>query len=338
MNRAPQTIRIKTGARLHFGLLDCLPPFGGLGVMIDAPATTIQLTQSDQTTIDPRISSIGFEARTRAIMARAAKHFGLPRPIPVNVSLLEYPPTHSGFGSGTQYSLAFAESYCRLISSNPIDKETLVIDIAARARRSAVGAHGYFVGGLIFETNQESSEQTADNRLNAIAGRVETPPDWCVLLIRPNQTPPPVAGDKEQTQFDKLDRDPKRTERLKQIAIKEVMPAAERGDFESFANSIESYNYESGLLFEAVQGGPYNGEAVATIVDRLKHQGTSGAGQSSWGPTVFAWCENRERADRLRESFSPNDFTTLVSSINPQGRVLQSVAHDSVNSHTLAGH
>ncbi|MCD0461233.1 beta-ribofuranosylaminobenzene 5'-phosphate synthase [Roseiconus lacunae] len=322
MTTLPDSITIRTGARLHFGLLDCKPPFGGLGLMIDSPATEVEAVSDKSFAIDSSIESAGLAARTKAIASRAAKHFRCGeadevRLPPIKLKLKCQPPKHSGFGSGTQYSLAIAEACCRAIAFETVPEETMVIDIAGRARRSAVGAHGYLAGGLIYETNDDCSP-----RLNPIAKRIDLPRQWRVLLVRPRKAKPAVAGADEQRRFDQLRHDRKRTEMLIRLVEDEVMPAAARQDFHGFSEAIERYNRESGLLFASIQGGPYNGTAVNGAIDRLKQLGAVGVGQSSWGPTVFAWCEDRSRADSLASSLSGSDWVTLVTTAKAGGRTL----------------
>ncbi|MEM9827042.1 MAG: hypothetical protein AAF958_10660, partial [Planctomycetota bacterium] len=41
-------LHIRTGARIHFGLVDVVAPFGGAGIMIDHPSTEIDLRPADR--------------------------------------------------------------------------------------------------------------------------------------------------------------------------------------------------------------------------------------------------------------------------------------------------
>ncbi len=56
------SLRITTGSRLHFGLLDTVDPFGGVGVMIDQPVTEVVISPSGRFLCDdiaaPRIRAI----------------------------------------------------------------------------------------------------------------------------------------------------------------------------------------------------------------------------------------------------------------------------------------
>ena len=46
----------------------------------------------------------------------------------------------------------------------------------------------------------------------------------------------------------------------------------------------------------------WTSEAVGRLAFRMRDQGATGIGQSSWGPTGFAFVESAEAADRLYHS------------------------------------
>jgi predicted sugar kinase len=52
----------------------------------------------------------------------------------------------------------------------------------------------------------------------------------------------------------------------------------------------------AGSLFASVQGGPYRNAVIAQTVDGLRRLGVQGAGQSSWGPTVFGFVQDPDQA------------------------------------------
>ena len=278
MNQRLRRVRVESGARIHFGLLNLKPPFGGIGVMVDQPTTVIQLDHAARFEVHRSIEQAGFAQRVESIARRVREHYGrVPFP-PVRVSLPSRSPSHCGFGSGTQFSIAVAEGLCRFWARDSPAKETLAVDLAGRARRSAVGAHGYFAGGLIFEANE-----CVDQPLNPIQSRVELPDDWCVLLVRCSKAGKVVSGPDEQQRFDRLPENLSLTRELRQIAYGEVMPAAEAGDFEDFSKAIEKYNHQSGMLFRAdpgrrLQRGPCDIVDRSTQTSRCLRRGANQLG------------------------------------------------------------
>lgn len=305
-----KTIRIETGARLHFGLIDTASPFGGLGVMIDRPPTVVEITASDRFTVDPP-----HRERARPIAGRFCKISGRKSLPNIAIRILETPPPHSGFGSGTQLSLAIAEGLCRFYDHR-VSNATLAAVIADRGKRSAVGVHGYFDGGLIFE----ASDDNATSRLNPLQRRVELPDQWRLVLLRPAANTSPVSGDQESDKFEHLSSSGRDVNNLRTMIVDTILPAADAGDFATFTDSIESYNHASGMLFAEAQGGPYNGSVVTELIECLKGHGARGVGQSSWGPGVFAWCEDETSAFGLLKAFESPAVRVQVAKVKSDGR------------------
>lgn len=298
------SVHIETGSRLHFGLLDTVDPFGGVGVMIEQPVTQVAVSPSDWFDCDHQD-----KARIRTIAARIAQFASLSELPKCSVEVKSRAPAHHGFGSGTQLALATAEAICRCLSI-PCDPSSIAGQIAMRGQRSAVGVHGYFRGGLIFEREKE---QTA---VNSLLGRVSLPSHWCVGLFRPSQSVQLVSGEFEREQFANLLPASAEARLGLTKIVNQILKAGTEGCFATFASAVHRYNYQSGKLFEAVQGGPYNGPVVTRVIHELIDRGAGGVGQSSWGPGVFAWFESQEEAQALACGLSPE--TSLVAITRPR--------------------
>jgi beta-RFAP synthase len=297
-------VRIQTGSRLHFGLLDTAAPFGGLGVMIQQPQTEVVIRPSARFRCADQIAH-----RIEPIARRIQQLAGtdeLPR---CEVDVVDRAHAHWGLGSGTQLAMAVAEGlahWCGL----ELSQSDLALRIAGRGKRSAVGIHGYFQGGLIYE----DADRCAD--LNPIQTRVALPAQWCVVLCQPASPPQQVSGDAEQSRFKALGPGENRQrEYLRAILTDQLLPAAQQGRFADFAAAVSHYNHQSGLLFAAVQGGPYNGAEIAGLIDVLVGCGAVGVGQSSWGPSVFSWFENLHRANDFLRSIPPAINVLAVSPV-----------------------
>jgi beta-ribofuranosylaminobenzene 5'-phosphate synthase len=301
--RREHTVRITTGSRLHFGLLDTAAPFGGIGVMIDQPITEVVLSPSDRFRCDDDSGP-----RVRSIAARVAELAGLSELPGCQIAVTGRAPQHSGLGSGTKLALATAEGLCRFLGID-VEPKFLASHLAVRGERSAVGVHGYFSGGLVFEAAEEGCQ------LNPLRQRVEMPRLWCVAIFQPTAGVTNVCGQFEREQFANLSTaDEETVNALQQTITDQMLPAAQQKDFQTFTSIVQQYNRESGKLFASVQGGPYRGEAVANLVGSLIDLGARGVGQSSWGPGVFAWFSSRAEAE---------DFVRRV----PEGCSLIAMAH-----------
>jgi beta-RFAP synthase len=287
---ADRFVRVTTGARLHFGLLDTVAPFGGVGLMIDRPKTEIVIRPAESFQCPTEVSDrvVGIAQRIAGDQRKELPHCA--------VEIRTRPQPHSGLGSGTQLSLAVTEGLAKFCSLT-IPPEDLACRIADRGKRSAVGVHGYFQGGLIYEDVDHPGE------LNAIKERVEIEQQWCVALFRSSELSPPVSGHLEQNHFHAVDKASTSQHRLlTSIINQQLIPAAVDRNFLAFSAAIRQYNHESGLLFQNVQGGPYNGPIVSELIGQLIDRGAQGVGQSSWGPTVFAWFENSAQVAAFEQS------------------------------------
>ena len=96
----------------------------------------------------------------------------------------------------------------------PYDELDLDISHANRGKRSAVGIHGYYNGGMIFESNHPD-----DNLLNPIQERVTLPSHWYVAVFKPLMEIGQVFGLAEVEKFATLPPAPEKLrESLQQIA------------------------------------------------------------------------------------------------------------------------
>jgi beta-ribofuranosylaminobenzene 5'-phosphate synthase len=315
-NRTPTaTVRVRTGSRLHFGLLSTGEPFGGIGVMIADPFT--EVTVVDCETFQPGPVET---TRITAIAERIATQFRngqLPR---CRVEVTRLAPQHAGMGSGTQLSLAVADAICQHCGVD-LPPEQLAMTIADRGKRSAVGLYGYFHGGLIFEADSRLASQ------QRLQQRVALPTGWTVIVVRPRVRNEAISGELESQQFNRLPSVSQMTiDRLRGQVEDDILPAAATEQFQPFADAVTRYNAASGELFRSVQGGPYNGPAVTSIVQWFKEQGVRGVGQSSWGPGVFAWFENRRDAEQVLRGL-PNFIEPItITATKNHGRDIEQIS------------
>jgi beta-RFAP synthase len=302
-------VRIVTGSRLHFGLIHTVEPFGGVGLMIDRPATDVLATRAAKFQYCGPQPQRAFE-----IAARIASHCASDELPGCRIDVLSAAPAHQGLGSGTQLSMAIAEAIC-CCQRAILDPISLATEIARRGKRSAVGVHGYFHGGLILEGS------STVHKLSPLCQRVPVPGHWCAALLCPVSSLESVHGELELERFSKLaPSDPAVSDELRRLAVDQLLPSVQANDFSSFSAAVQSFNRISGSLFAPIQGGSYRGPQVTRVVDWLLNQGVVGVGQSSWGPSVFAWFESRRHAEVVIQSL-PDDIRLMdVVSPKNQGR------------------
>jgi beta-ribofuranosylaminobenzene 5'-phosphate synthase len=82
--------------------------------------------------------------------------------------------------------------------------------------------------------------------------------------------------------------------------LMQALPALAEHDVVIFGAAIREMQQVLGAYFAPVQGGSrFTSPDVMACLDALEAAGAYGVGQSSWGPTGFAFAPSPEEADRL---------------------------------------
>ncbi len=297
---ANRTIRIVAPSRLHFGLFSFGqadgPEYGGVGAMIDARNVDLRIT--------PAASWSGAGLYTARVLEFAMRWLSWQTESVTgacHIELLSAPRQHIGLGLGTQLGLAVATGLQAYFGLLPRTATELAFQVG-RGERSAVGTHGFALGGLIVEGGKRQNENISE-----LYNRTALPDLWRFLLFCP-QDADGLAGDNERSAFDSLPPVPtETTEQLRQLACHELLPAAADNKFDCFSSALFRFGRLAGSTFASVQGGFYNGEQVTEVVNFLRQIGVEGVGQTSWGPTVFAVVPDPPTARKLL-SVSSNRF------------------------------
>ena len=138
-----------------------------------------------------------------------------------------------------------------------------------------------------------------------VVARMPFPEEWRVILVL-DQTTEGLHGDDEMTAFRKLPPFPRTTVgEICRLALMGVMPALMSHDFAAFGASIAAIQRLVGEHFAPAQGGVFTSRRVAGVIARLEAAGASGIGQSSWGPTAFAFAPSEEAARKFVASVEP---------------------------------
>ncbi len=330
---ASRRVHVVAPSRLHFGLLSFGHAdgrqFGGVGMMIERPAVHLDIVRADrfEVAVGDADASIAFEtgpsvseslaSRVVEYARRWAKFHDLPNAPACRITIESAPPQHSGLGVGTQLGLSVAAGLNALYDLIQPTAVELAMSVG-RGLRSAVGTYGFVEGGLIVERGKLPGEAIAP-----LDCRLDLPPDWRVVLIQPT-TAMGLSGNDEQQAFDGLPPIPKEvTGRLMEEIRLHMLPAAARGDFDTFSESVYRYGRLAGMCFAAIQGGPYNGPRLQQLVDRIRELGIRGVGQSSWGPTLFALLPDQAAAEtfryRLAAELSSEEATLTETALNQDG-------------------
>ncbi|MBW3539889.1 MAG: beta-RFAP synthase [Planctomycetes bacterium] len=296
----PTTVTITTGCRLHFGLLAPRPSegprFGGLGAMLDAPGWQVRARRASAWAVEA-------SPEVRPTVDRLVEWLRREMPIllpPADVAVVREVDRHAGLGSGTQLSLAVARALSTLAGQSQVSAAELAL-FSGRGLRSAVGVHGFEVGGLIVDGGKRPGEP-----LGTLQARCTLPDEWRFVLVAP-PAGSGVSGDSEADAFSRLPPTPEPLiESLSQLIQSTLLPAAASGDFRTFSAALYRYGELVGGYFAPLQGGQTAHPQAMPLIEALRARGIAGIGQSSWGPTVFALLPRQSEADELVAGMARN--------------------------------
>lgn len=347
--KSKERFKLTTGSRLHFGLYRFAPKdlqeaagtssdshhhlrdltsdsvenpwYGGVGLMIQAPATIIEFQPHPRLEIvnDSTNRVWSFVEHWVAWMsARDASNIrtaALPSDLPVRLIVHSSPQPHSGLGAGTQLALAIGQGLTRFFFDSELGPEELAKSVG-RGLRSAIGTHGFFRGGLIVDRGKLRSSD-----LGTLDGAFRLPETWRIVLIM-QRDPSLIHGARELQAFKELPEiPPTTTSRLQQLTREAIVPSVLANDFDTFADSIYEYGLIAGQCFNQVQGGPFASARAQWWVDQVREWGFPGIGQSSWGPSLFCFASNPNQADWLLEKISNSLCPTTEYAIITQPQI-----------------
>ena len=307
-------VRVTAPSRLHFGLLSfgqsCERQFGGVGVMLDSPGLEIEFAPAES------FAATGPLAARAAEFAHRVCRYLQHEPFPAQVHIRRAPPDHVGLGTGTQLGMSVAAGLHALWNLEATT-EQLAASVE-RGERSAIGVHGFRLGGLIVEAGKGPGES-----LGPLVARVALPETWRFVLLRP-QHPAGISGHAERQAFAQLPPVPlETTARLRDELYNNLLPAAQAGDFTGFSRSLYTYGLTAGECFAARQGGPFASSTIEQLVTIARRLGVEGVGQSSWGPTLFALLPTHLAAEdfvaELPRHATAVEINTHIAAANQQG-------------------
>ena len=317
-------LTVSSPSRLHFGLFSvgqtACREFGGIGLMVQGPRTTITPESSDRfALVDQSPDAIWSdrEAATRRAIEKWLTHFGdlLPSPLssatplddlPVTITILQACPRHNGLGSGTQLAITVAlalEHHFGLPRAKP-DEMAIA---TGRAGRSAIGTYGCFEGGFLVDRGKAPNENVAPIDL-----RIDFPEHWPIALVLPEQsgglettTAAGLHGIEEVDAFKRIT--PTTASQLKEMRAlvkNQIVPSLIQEDYEEFGNALQTFGRRSGDYFETIQGGTFASSHIEEIINLIDQSGLPAVGQTSWGPCVFAIAPDMEQLKRSTDVVS----------------------------------
>jgi beta-RFAP synthase len=270
--------RVTTTARLHFGFLDPSGrgrrPFGSFGLAIDWPRTCLLLAPA-------RSFQVSGPERDRALsyLKALARSCGIEAAYKLHVE--EAIPPHAGLGSGTQLALAVGSAFAALERVR-LEPEEIAFRLG-RGARSGIGVATFEAGGAVLDSGPKGRQ------LPKLVSRLAFPAEWRVLLILDPKASG-LAGANEAAAFVALPEFPEtETEELRRRIAEGALPALAAADFATFSEQVGYLQSRMAEYFAPRQGGAHTSPRVNEALAWLRARGMAGLGQSSWGPTGFAF-------------------------------------------------
>jgi beta-ribofuranosylaminobenzene 5'-phosphate synthase len=310
-------VTITAFARLHFCFLnlseDLGSVYGSIGVGLDRPRMRITAIS------DHGLSVHGSGARrVEQYAAKFAAHCGCDWNARLEVE--EGIDTHSGLGSGTQAALATGAALARLHNI-----EISTRDLAAamgRGLRSGVGIATFESGGFIVDGGHPSLQHKEPVRPSDVVLRQNFPEDWRFVLLMPG-TDPGLSGTNEAKAFMELGSTKAITDAICRSVMLHLLPGLAEGDIVKFGQALTEVDVQTGRFFQQAQGGVYREGTAREAVGVMLSAGAYGAGQSSWGPCLYALVDDASE-DAVRRAAE-----LFLARKGREGRVLVARARNS---------
>lgn len=285
-------IRAMAPARLHLGFLDLNGSlgrrYGSIGLALDKPETRLVVRHA------PHHSAEGPESdRALRLLGRFTSKSSRRG---YSVTVEDAIPAHAGLGSGTQLALAIGAAVARL------EGQTLtpygLAQLGERGARSGIGLAAFANGGFLVDGGRGARDSAPPVTL-----RAEFPEDWRILMIL-DRGRAGVSGEAETQAFRALPPFPDAAAaHICRLVLMKLVPGLKELDLPTFGAALTEIQEIVGAHFALAQGGsPWSSPPVGALAARMGEMGATGIGQSSWGPTGFAFVENQEAAERLYHS------------------------------------
>jgi len=290
-------VRVTTGARLHVGFCNLSLAherlYGGLGVTVEEPRAVVRAAAADAVDCD--------HPTVREYAAAACDLLGVDGAGVVVERSLD---RHVGLGSGTQLALATLAAVAAAHDREPEVRERA--PALGRGGRSGVGVAAFEGGGTVLDAGHPTSRFTAEQppagdwEVPPVVARHDTPEHWRFLVVRPDAEPG-RHGDAEESAIRRAVRgaDPEPADRIAGVVVRQVLPALVDGDHERFGAAVEEMGRLNGTWYADEQGGVYRPPAGEVVEALASEPAVAGAGQSSWGPTVYG-VTDADRAEAAR--------------------------------------
>jgi beta-ribofuranosylaminobenzene 5'-phosphate synthase len=318
---------VAAGGRVHLGFQNLSLAherlYGGIGIALERPQLVVEATPAECVDCDDEL--------TAEYAVRATERLSVPG---ATVRVHETLPRHVGLGSGTQLALAVYAAIARAHDQHPNVRSAA--PALGRGGRSGVGVAGFEDGGFVVDGGHPTTQFTTDRPAD---GEWEVPPpvarhappeNWRVVLAIPAIARGRHGREEERSMRSIVEEAcPSIADEVTAVVLRRLLPAVATGDLAAFGAAIDELERLNGAWYAEEQGGVFR-PPIGTIVETLGDSGAiAGAGQSSWGPTVYGLTDTGRAADARRAAHGALDAADVegdvfVSAIDTGGARIES--------------
>ena len=310
---------VRTGPRLHLGFQNLSLAherlYGGVGLALASPRIEVRAERGETIECDDPavadyvetvVSVLEVPGATVEIPARVERHIGL--------------------GSGTQLALA-----CLVAVARAYDRTVDARDLApalGRGGRSGVGVATFERGGFVVDAGHPTERFTTappargDWTVPKPIVSSPVPTDWRFVLATPAAEPGPSGPPEDKRMRSVVEHaDPGIADDVATLLTRQLLPALVEGDRSAFGGAAAHLGRLNGAWYADEQGGVYRPPAGRVVEALDSIQAISGAGQTSWGPTVYGVtdAESVERAvNGARDALSERGLEASVRAVSPR--------------------
>jgi beta-ribofuranosylaminobenzene 5'-phosphate synthase len=304
---------VETGARLHFGCRNLALAherlYGGIGVALDRPRIAVGAEQASAVECD--------DGAVAPFVREAVETLGVDG---ARVTVRERFDRHVGLGSGTQLALATLAAVARA-HDRSADPRALAPELG-RGGRSGVGVAAFEAGGFVADAGHPTERFTSAPPAEGTwtvphpIARHDLPESWEFVLVTPDGMAGKSGHPEEESMRTVVERaDPGIADDIEHLLVRRLLPAAVEGNLPEFGTAVARLGRLNGAWYADEQGGVYRPPAGTLVEALTESPAIYGAGQSSWGPTVYGVTRARDEDEALTAGRRALDAADVTGSV-----------------------
>ncbi len=291
-------IFVKTPSRLHLGVIDLNGGlgriFGSIGVAIGHPNVILEASSFSEMKVSGEEASL-----TIRVVERFLKFYDLHLGARIHVERTI--PRHVGLGSGTQLSLAVATSLARLSGLDCSIEE--IAEALGRGVVSGIGTAAFNHGGFIVDGGHRFEGPDRESLLSGVPPTIfhlPFPTDWIFVVAVPRVERGLSDMEEVSTFQDIVGVGSESADRICRLVLMKMIPALVERDIDGFGDALTQVQLLVGANFRGAQGGRFANPISEGCFQKMMEEGVRGAGQSSWGPTVYGLVRGEREGERVK--------------------------------------